>query len=73
MLMTAPIAPVRPRLLIRLRDCATQRSEKISKGPCFRYISRTDQRGDREPDYDGAERYLHQGCFVSAAYRARLR
>ena len=70
MLMTDP---VRPRLLIRLRDCATERSEKISKGPCFRYIGPTDQRGDREPDYDGAEGYFHQGWFVSGACRARLR
>lgn len=41
-LFTLMSAPVRPRRLSRLGDCATQRFEEIPEGPCVRYISYTE-------------------------------
>jgi hypothetical protein len=43
-------APVRPRRLFRVSDCATYRPEKILEGPRFRRNSRSEYRGDRQPD-----------------------
>jgi hypothetical protein len=47
MLTTAPTASVRSRRLLRVRDCATYRSEKISEGVRFRLISHSDQHIDQ--------------------------
>jgi hypothetical protein len=65
-------APVRPRRLFRVSDCATYRPEKILEGPRFRRISRSEYRGDRQPDYDCVASSFHQHCFVPPACYACL-
>jgi hypothetical protein len=72
MLMTAPTPAVRPRLLLRVRDCTADRSKKIPERPCVCNISRVDQRRHRQPDHDSAEPSFHQDYFVSTPCHARL-
>ena len=62
MLMTAPIAPVRSRRLMRVRDRTAQRSKKILKGAGFRDFSLRKQGEDRQPDDNCAERLFHNNA-----------
>jgi hypothetical protein len=60
-------APLRSRLLLRVRNPVTYRSEKISEGPCVRHMSRCDHHDDARPDYDCAGPSFHGDCFVSVS------
>ena len=70
MLVSASSAPV--RFLMRGCDRGTYRSKEIPEGPCACHITRTDQHGDQQPDYDCAERSFHWDCFGSAGCPARV-
>ena len=72
MLMTAPTAPVGSRRLMRVRDCATYRSKKISEGAGLRHASRGNQGEDRQADDDCGECPFHKDNIVPATCHARL-
>ncbi len=48
--------PVRPRLRLRVHGRAAKRSEKVSEGPRFGRLSRSEQSEDRQPDDNCSER-----------------
>ena len=58
-------APVRSRLLVWVRDCATYRSKKVSEGPSFRHISGGKQSEDRQIVDNCADRAVYHPIITS--------